>query len=177
MAFIQPAVPIIVMNAAEVYFLRAEAALAGLSTENMQQQYQNGIEASFGQYNVGSTDSSNYMSSQWATLTGTQETNLENIIVQKYLAIFNQGKEAWAEYRRTGYPKIWTGANLGATNGNIPRRLTYPKTEYNLNNANVTEAASRLSGGDLMTSKMWWDAKPGLPFYQANQGNFPPEIY
>ena len=177
MSFIQPAVPIIVMNAAEVYFLRAEASLAGLSTENMQQVYQSGIQASFGQYNVDATDSANYMASSWATLTGTQEGNLENIIVQKYLAIYNQGKEAWAEFRRTGYPKIWTGGDLGATNGNIPRRLTYPKTEYNLNNANVTAAGSRLSGGDLMTSRIWWDVKPGLPFYQANQGNFPPEIY
>jgi hypothetical protein len=176
-SFIQPAAPIIVMNAAEVYFLRAEAALAGLSAENTQQMFQSGIEESLGQYNVDATDSTNYMNSSWATLTGTAEGNLENIIVQKYLAIFNQGKEAWAEFRRTGYPKIWTGGDLGATNGNIPRRLTYPKTEYNLNNANVSAAASRLTGGDQMTSRMWWDAKAGVPFYQVNQGSFPPELY
>lgn len=177
LTFQQPAVPIIVMNAAEVYLLRAEAALAGLSGENMQQMYQSGIEASLGQYNVDATDSASYMNSSWATLTGAQEDNLQNIIVQKYLAIFNQGREAWAEYRRTGYPLIWTGSDLGATNGTIPRRLTYPKTEYNLNNANVTAAGSRLSGGDLMTSRMWWDAKPGLPFAHPKEGSFPPEIY
>lgn len=178
MTFINPAVPIIVMNAAEVYFLRAEASLAGLSSEDMEQMYRSGIESSLDQYNVATADVNSYLSSPAATLSGgTPEEDLENIIVQKYLAIFNQGREAWAEFRRTGYPKIWTGGDLGVTNGNIPRRLTYPKTEYNLNNANVSDAASRLSGGDQMTSRIWWDAKPGLPFYQARQGNFPPEIY
>jgi hypothetical protein len=178
MTFINPAVPIIVMNAAEVYFLRAEASLAGLSSEDMEQMYRSGIESSLDQYNVATADVNSYLSSPAATLSGgTPEEDLENIIVQKYLAIFNQGREAWAEFRRTGYPKIWTGGDLGVTNGNIPRRLTYPKTEYNLNNANVSDAASRLSGGDQMTSRIWWDAKPGLPFYQARQGSFPPEIY
>jgi hypothetical protein len=176
--FLTQAYSIIVMNAAEVYFIRAEAASAGLSTENALQMYRNGIAASFGQYNVDATDSVNYMSSSAATLTGTSpEDDLENIIVQKYLAIMNEGTEAWAEWRRTGYPKIWTGADLGSTNGNIPRRLTYPLSEYTLNDKNVTAAASRLSGGDQMLSRFWWDAKPGLPFYQANQATFPPEIY
>lgn len=177
--FFQEAVhDIIIMNAAEVYFLRSEAAFADLSTEDAQQMYRNGISASLQQYNVVAPESTNYLASPAGSIaTGTDEEKLENIIVQKYLAMYQQGTEAWAEFRRTGYPKIWTGSDLGSTNGNIPRRLTYPQSEYSLNNTNVSEAAGRISGGDKMMSRVWWDVKPGLPFLHPKQGTFPPEVY
>lgn len=169
---------IIVMNAAEVYFLRAEAALAGLSGENVEQTYRSGISESLEQYGISTNDANAYMASPAGSIaTGTEEEKLENIIVQKYLAMYHQGTEAWAEFRRTGYPRIWTGADMGSTKGNIPRRLTYPSSEYARNNANVIAAVSRLNGGDEMMSHMWWDAKPGLPFLHPKQGQFPPEIY
>ena len=63
------------------------------------------------------------------------------------------------------------------TGGTIPRRLTYPLNEYFINEANVTEAAGRLQGGDKLTSRMWWDAKPGLPYQHPRQGIFPPETW
>ena len=166
------------MNAAEVYFLRAEAALAGLSGENAEQMYRNGIMESLEQYGISNADVNDYMASSAASIAiGTEEEKLENIIVQKYLAIYHQSTEAWAEFRRTGYPRIWTGGTLGSTNGNIPRRLTYPSSEYSRNNANVAVAVPRLNGGDKMMSRMWWDAKPGLPYLHPKQGQFPPEIY
>ncbi|MGN6494148.1 MAG: SusD/RagB family nutrient-binding outer membrane lipoprotein [Agriterribacter sp.] len=169
---------IVVMNAAEVFFLRAEAALAGLSGEDAQQLYRDGITASLEQYNIPGADANDYMASPAASIaTGTDEEKLENIIVQKYLAMYHQGTEAWAEFRRTGYPRIWTGGDLGSTNGNIPRRLTYPTSEYSRNNSNVAQAVSRLNGGDKMMSRIWWDAKPGLPFEHPRQGMFPPEVY
>lgn len=178
MFFLAAAYPIIVMNAAEVYFLRAEAALTGLSGENAEQMYRNGITASLEQYEIPVANANAYMSSPAATIAnGTEEEKLENIIVQKYLAIYHQSAEAWAEFRRTGYPRIWTGPVLGSTGGNIPRRLTYPSSEYARNGANVAAAVSRLNGGDKMMSRMWWDAKPGLPFLHPKQGQFPPEIY
>lgn len=178
MFFQEPVFTIIVMNAAEVYFLRAEAALASLSSEDAEEMYQQGVRKSLEQYNVASSDIDDYMSSPAGSIgSGTDEEKLENIIVQKYLAMFNQSREAWAEFRRTGYPKIWTGGDLGSTNGNIPRRLTYPASEYNRNSSNVKEAVSRLSGGDDMMSHVWWDAKPGLPFLHPRQGMFPPEVY
>jgi hypothetical protein len=177
MFFEEPVHDIIVMNAAEVYFLRAEAALEDLSAEDAEAMYRKGIAASLAQYNVAAPAASDYMSTGAAHLSGTDEEKLEDIIVQKYLSMFNQGVEAWAEFRRTGYPKIWTGSDLGSTNGNIPRRLTYPQSEYSLNNDNVAEAAGRLSGGDKMMSRLWWDAKPGLPFAHPRQGLFPPEVY
>jgi hypothetical protein len=45
------------------------------------------------------------------------------------------------------------------TNGTIPRRFTYPSSESQSNSANYQEAVSRLSGGDKMTSRVWWDVE------------------
>ena len=175
--FYEQSYPIIVMNAAEVYLIRAEAALRGLSGEDAAEMYRKGIEASMLQWNVDPGDVATYLSSPAAALTGGEtEENLENIAVQKYLAIIFEGREAWAEFRRTGYPKIWTGINLGSTTGEIPK-TTYPLSEYNLNSSNLSAAVQRLDGKDLMMSKMWWDAKPGLPFHHQNQGVYPPEVY
>ncbi len=178
LSFQQAVQTIIVMNAAEVYFLRAEAALAGLSTEDANEMYVNGIKASFEQYSVPGPDQTTYLAGAFGNVnSGTEEEKLESIIVQKYLAMFNQGAEAWAEYRRTGYPTIWTGSDMGSTNGRIPRRVTYPASEYALNSQNLDAAIGRLEGGDNMTSRIWWDAKPGLPLLHPRQGMFPPEIY
>lgn len=178
MFFRKAAHTIIVMNAAEVYLLRAEAALAELSGEDADQMYRNGISESLEQYGISTADANAYLASPAGTTgPGTEEEKLENIIVQKYLAMYQQGIEAWAEFRRTGYPRIWTGGDMGSTSGNIPRRLTYPQSEYARNNANVAAAVARLNGGDKMMSRMWWDAKPGLPFLHPKQGQFPPEVY
>lgn len=176
-SFREAAYDIVIMNAAEVSFLRAEAALTGLSSEDEQAFYKKGIEQSMTQYNVAAGDITTYLGGDYGTLAGTTEQQLREIIIQKYLANFWLGAESWAEYRRTGYPEIWTGSDLGSTNGRIPRRAMYPQSEYSLNEKNVRAAITRLNGGDLMTSRIWWDAKPGLPFLHPRQGQFPPEIY
>jgi hypothetical protein len=165
------------MNAAEVGFLRAEAALAGLTAEDATLLYRNGISLSMQQYAVDQQDIDDYLAGSYGSLTGSDEEKLREIIIQKYLANFWMGSESWAEYRRTGYPEIWTGSDLGSTNGVIPRRGTYPQSEYSLNENNVRAAISRIQDGDKMTGRVWWDVKPGLPFLHPKQGQFPPEIY
>lgn len=167
--------PIIVMNAAEVSFLRAEAALRALSTENAQQLYTKGITQSLTQYEVPQAAQDTYLASAAAVLAGSGEEQLEQIIVQKFLAMLYESNEAYAEFRRTGYPRIWTGSSLGSTNGEIPRRLTYPLDEYAKNEVSIKEAAGKLAQGDNYMSHVWWDAKAGLPFHHPKQGTFPPE--
>lgn len=173
--FRDPVYSIIVMNAAEVYFLRAEAASAALSGEDAQDLFKKGIRQSLNQFNVAQTDINTYMASNAAVLAGSDEEKLEQIIVQKFIAIFYESNEAYAEFRRTGYPKIWTGTDKGSTNGEIPRRLTYPLAEYSKNAESVKAAAGKLAGGDTYMSRIWWDAKTGLPFHHPKQGMFPLE--
>ena len=125
----------ILMNAAEVWFLRSEAALRGWTTESAQSDYETGITTSFAQWGVpvgnylsdNTSTEANYVDpltpqagvpnasiNAMSTITiawnsaATNEQNLERIITQKWLANFPSGGwESWTEYRRTGYPRLF----------------------------------------------------------------------
>lgn len=79
---------------------------------------------------------------------------LKQIAVQRYVHLFMHGYEAWAEWRRTGYPD-----NLVMPGGNaIPRRQGYPSQEYFNNTENYQEAIQRQFGGqDNLAGRVWWD--------------------
>lgn len=167
-----------ILSAAEVSFLKAEAALAGFTGESVAGQWESGIRLAMEMYNISTDRVQTYLDEQLAEFaTENAEGKLEEIIVQKWLANYYQAKESWAEYRRTGYPLIWVGKQQGDTEGKIPRRLTYPSSEFLKNSDNVNEAAARIEGGDEFMSRFWWDAREGLPFDHPNQGKFPPELY
>ena len=124
--------PIMWMNAAEVAFLRAEGALRGwnMGEGNAEEWYNKGITLSFEQYALSGAETylndntsvpsnytdplgnSNYafgpsssVKIEWNNSAGLEE-NLERIITQKWIANFPLGMESWAEFRRTGYPKL-----------------------------------------------------------------------
>ena len=103
----------------------------------------------------------------------TDEQKKEMVITQKYIHLLMQPHEAWAEYRRTGYPKslvkpgdvtaIIDGAEVvftpssGAESGaDVVARFKYPTSEFTLNKANVEAAASRM-GEDSHKQRVWWD--------------------
>ena len=92
------------------------------------------------------------------------ERNLERIITQKWIAIFPLGLEAWAEHRRTGYPRLLPAVENKDPNNSVdvtigPRRLPYPADEYNSNGANIAKAVQMLGGTDAAGTPLWWDAK------------------
>lgn len=186
--------PILWLNAAEVNFLMAEYYLRfGGDPALARSCYENGITLSFEEWGasgaeeyiadatkmpaiytdpLGSYSHNRRMSEckiAWDE-SGDEETNLEQIITQKWIAIFPLGVEAWSEYRRTGYPKLLPAPqNLGSDPVDLnrhARRLTYPVEEYQSNNANVSEAVQILNSessaqnGDTMASRVWWDCKP-----------------
>lgn len=171
--FWEPEYTIKVMTAAEVDFLEAEAFLAGLASGSAEMAYHDGIRHAMAMYDIPADEVDDYLASPAGNLTGGEEEQLEQIITQKWLALYFQSNEAWAEYRRTGYPLMWVGGEPGDTGGEIPRRLTYPAAEYSVNNENVTAAAQRMGGDELMT-RVWWDAKAALPYDHPAQGTFPP---
>lgn len=164
-----------VIQSSEVNLLLAEAALMGLISGDANMYYQQGIRLSMEQYGVDEVDIETFLDSSAGTLAGSEEEKLEMIITQKYLALIGDNYEAFAEHRRTGYPRVWIGSEPSLdTDGALPRRLPYPLVEYNLNPTGVSGAADRLSDGDDMTSRIWWDAKEGLPFQHPLQGIYPP---
>lgn len=178
--------PVYWMKAAEGYFLRAEAKLRwDLGSETAKSLYEQGITLSFDEAGVSGAASyisnSTSVPADFADKSGNGndtsargtvtiawddndnfETKLEKIITQKWIAIYPDGEEAWSEFRRTNYPKLFPTMNdlsgLGLQSLQI-RRLRFPTSEYETNNANVTAAATLLGGADNAKSKLWWDKK------------------
>lgn len=93
-----------------------------------------------------------------ATLTGTDEEKLEQIINQKMIALFPLEHEAWCEHRRTGYPRILVGVENSSLQGKMPRRMPWPSDEQLINGDQYQEALERLGGegSDKRTSPFWW---------------------
>lgn len=177
------------MNAAEVAFLKAEGALRGWQMNGTPKDlYEEGVRLSFEQYGVKGADT--YLNDDASTpalhkdpitsgfsYTGTAPTitikwvdgaefeeNLERIITQKWIANFPLGLEAWAEYRRTGYPHLMpvlvnnSGGTVSSERG--ARRLAYPQRERTDNTTYYNEAVSNLlKGVDNMATDLWWAKK------------------
>jgi hypothetical protein len=83
---------------------------------------------------------------------------LELIGNQKWVALFSQGNEAWAEWRRTGFPVLTPPAKTLNITGQIPRRMAYPTTEGTLNKVNY-DAVIATQGPDAQETRIWWDKK------------------
>ncbi len=141
--------PAIWMTWSEVLFLKTEAALKGFYTADAKALYESAIQASFAYW--GAPFTADYLQQPGVVFDG----QLPKVYLQKFFALFFAGMEAWCEYRRTGYPLLVPGPT-NVNNGQIPSRIPYPLTEQSLNQANYEEAASRMTGGDTMNGRMWW---------------------
>lgn len=117
----------------------------------------------------------NKVSVKWDE-TASDEEKLQRIIIQKWIANFPLSTEAWAEYRRTGYPKLFPN-RVNSSNGTIDtdeqiRRLIYSSIEINTNNTEMQKGIELLNkenssskfSGDIGGTRVWWD--------KANIGNF-----
>ena len=180
------------MRASEVYFLLAEAALHGFAVGGTAESlYEKGIEMSFEENGIASSEVVDYMSSglkpsaysfhltnpsvnvdvpavteATTAWSGTDEEKLEKIMIQKWIALYPNGQEAWTEYRRTGYPKLHSTIT-NYSNGEIDsevgiRRMRFPtnKSTSAEDIANLESARKLLRGGlDKAGTRLWWDNK------------------
>jgi hypothetical protein len=181
-ANVEASTPGVWMTAAEMYFCRAEGALAGWNMGGTAQHlYEEGIRASFEQWGASGIDA--YLADQtsqqanYANADGgfgrsaysrvsditiawregdTDERKLERIITQKWLAMFPYGDEAWAELRRTGYPKVFALSPAAVTGADVPNRVPFDPKEAVNNRENYQAALALLGGADDYMTKMWW---------------------
>ncbi|MGO1245312.1 MAG: RagB/SusD family nutrient uptake outer membrane protein [Sphingobacterium sp.] len=188
-SFTQSTAPIL-LTAAEVSFLKAEAALRSWSNAGgtAKSLYESGIQLSFSQWGAQGAESYFANSSntpaayvdpnnsknnapkpssitiKWNE-SASDEQKLERIITQKWLAVFPDGQEAWSEFRRTGYPKLFPVAQNnsgGLIDTEIQiRRIPFSQNEYNTNNGEVQKAISFLNGPDNGGTRLWWDVDKG----------------
>ncbi len=158
-----PIFPEIVFTAAEGNFLKAEAIVKGLAAGDAQGFYQEGIRQAMKIWGVDDGAIENFIATEDAALlNGTPEENFEKISIQRWLAAYTDGFEAWAIVRDSGYPsKLAAGVSdpdiyaLGTLNGHYPQRMRYGGNAYNTNGAN-TDAANSIQGPDVQATKLWW---------------------
>jgi len=165
--------PMMLFNAAEVWFLKAEAALRGWTKESAQTDYETGVTTSFNQWGaaIGSYLSDNTSTEAdytdpltpsagvpnasikaMSTITiawnpaATNEQNLERIITQKWIANFPSGGwESWTEYRRTGYPRLFPVVVNNSGKDNISTALQIRRIDYP--SSEYTSNAAGVAGG------------------------------
>ena len=91
------------------------------------------------------------------TVIYNSATAVKQIAVQRWIHLFLHGYEAWAEWRRTGFPLLI--AAPGANGNLIPRREGYPLIERsnNTTNYNAAVAAFPYGGADDLNARVWWD--------------------
>lgn len=166
--YARPDSPSMIVTYAGNQLLLADAVTRGIITGDAKTYYKNGITAAMKQFSlyekatttITDADINTYLAAN--ELSSAKETALEQINTEYYIHTFCNEYETYANWRRTGYPKLTPSANAAnysgnVTNGQIPRRFMYPSKEATDNPASYNEAVKRLNGGDKMTSRIWWD--------------------
>jgi hypothetical protein len=151
--FLTPQSPAVIFSYAELLFDRAEAAARGFTTENAAALYQQAVSASLKQYGISESATATYLAQPAVQFDNSNFK--KSIGEQKWIALFGQGLEAFAERRRLDYPALTASANT-VLNGQIPARFIYPGTEQSLN-GNSYKSAVVNQGADVLTTKLWFD--------------------
>lgn len=171
------------LTAAEMYFCRAEGALAGwnMGGGTAQAYYEAGVKASFAQW--GATGADTYLANSvarpnsYVDATGgfgsampaagditiawsdsdSEARRLERIITQKWIALYPNGQEAWSEIRRTGYPRVFDiQTSKNGYSLKVPNRVPFDTEEKVNNAANYAAGVALLGGADDYATRMWW---------------------
>jgi len=152
-----PGGPVKFITYSELQFIRAEAAARGLVTLDAQQAYEEGIRASMQEYGIGDAEITAYL--QEPNVAWNNE--VEQVNLQKWLSLFHQSWEAWAEMRRTDIPRLGPAANSEKPGHNRPPfRFSYPETEISLNSANIP--ANVDEEDTYWGYQIWWDTRTGV---------------
>ena len=173
--------PQAVFYTSEAYFLRAEGALNGWNMGGTaKDMYEKGIETSMREHDITNAGTiSAYINgtslpsapiSMFPTppltdipvkFESTVERQREQIGTQKWIALFPESHEAWANIRRTGYPKFYpllNSQNPDITPDKMIRRISFLDREIIANGPAVKAAVPMLGGGpDNVATRLWWD--------------------
>lgn len=171
------------LTASEMAFCKAEGVLRGwnMGGETTKDFYEQGVTLSFRQWGAegaeaylqdnmsmeadyvdavggfgGNAPRMSLITVKWDEDASIAE-KMERLIVQKWIALYPNGQEAWDEIRRTGYPHIFPVPQ--PTNGytlSTPNRIPFDKNEQINNRSNYDKAVEYLGGPDDYATPMWW---------------------
>lgn len=148
-----PLAPAYLISLAELEFFRAEAIARGYISGNAESAYNDAIRASLAQWGVDKAEIEAYLNEpEVAYDKASLAQELQSIAKQKWIALYTNGVEAYAEWRRLDYPQLNVGT--GAFESSIPLRMLYPTTEDGTNGENMAVANN---GSNTLSSAVWWD--------------------
>jgi hypothetical protein len=160
-----PEAPDFYVTFAQTSLLLAEAAQRGWVTGSAQTYYEDAIKADMHVYSlypgtkpVTESQIETYLAhpSVDFSLATTDEEALELINTQYWIVNLRNGTEAFANFRRSGYPQLNPNLSNNNLNGGFARRMSYPDREASANAANYQSAATAM-GGDNLTARVFWD--------------------
>lgn len=175
-----PEAPTFIVTYAQTQLLLAEAAIRGYVSGDAASYFEAGIRAAMEQFSQFPSKGASTLIDTYLTADAVDkyvaaqkeefakastDGKLEKINVQYWINSFGDEYEAFANWRRSGYPTLEASPFCSGTakaDGNsaskgIPRRFRYPTSEDQINTTNYQAAVSRLSGGDRFDSRVWWD--------------------
>jgi hypothetical protein len=158
--------PMFFVTASQTNLLLAEARFRGwiTSATTAAQYFSNGIAAHMDQmatFDAGCAVSGAARDTYVAANPLTDGKELNQINTQYWISSFLNGPEAFANFRRTGFPALTPNpygqpSNPDVPNGTFIRRIGYPTSELSVNTANVN-AAIAIMGPDKLSTRIWWD--------------------
>jgi hypothetical protein len=144
--------PALFLDYAEVKFILAEAAQRGFTVGGTAAtHYAEAVTASIEYWGGTETEATTYLARPGVAYSAANYK--KSIGVQKWIALYNRGWDAWIEWRRLDFPELEPAADAQS---DIPLRYPYPVNEQNVNRLNY-EAAATAIGGDDVTTPLWWD--------------------
>lgn len=150
-----PQAPSVMMDYAEVLFLRAEAAARGWTGEDAATLYRAGIEASMERHGVAEAAINAYLAQPSVAYQG-----LRSIYMQKWIALYGNGPEQFASWRRQtvgGAHVPFLTPSPGAQVQQVPLRVYYPAIEQSVNREHWSEAVASNGGATLYDKPVWWN--------------------
>ncbi len=166
------------LQSSEAYFIRAEGALKGWNMGGTPEELYNlGIEKSMQYWGIDAADIAAYQQSGNVPIATHDAPNpvsdvpvkfdagraMEQIMTQKWLGLFPNGWEAWADLRRTDLPAMYdrmASENPDVAANEIMRRVEFVSGEYETNADAVADGVSKLGGPDKGSTRLWWNPAP-----------------
>ncbi|MDE3151985.1 MAG: SusD/RagB family nutrient-binding outer membrane lipoprotein [Gemmatimonadota bacterium] len=162
--------PSYLMTYADMAFIQAEAAersMGGLTPAQAAGFYDAGIMASMEQWGVSNADALAYVAQPAIAYQGGV-AGLTQIALQRWIALYGDGGQAWAEWRRTCVPNTVKPGPYAIIN-TVPRRFEYSTNDATVNADQIAAAIAR-QGPDQFQTTMWWDKVTAAPTYTAGCG-------
>lgn len=145
----EPDIPTPIYTASQMKLAMAEAALKGWSVGgNAETLFIDGVRASMSQWGVSDADIDSYVTKYSGV------PSIGDIAYEKWVALYLNGPEAWAEWRRLDAPALTPSIYAG--DPRIPVRHAYDSSVEDNNKANY-DAIVASQGIDDLHTKLWWD--------------------